>query len=312
MSWLSDSTELVPGGWLSSACPGLGATGAAIKAANPTGEHGAGVAMNDGLLDASEYLFEVGTQPVGGTVVFDELGHATITVSADGAYVWTYRLREDGVYATPDPTTVSVQVGAPVAITLGALNGTQANASTPGVVAIQAPQLALAAADCVQINTCTVGVVAIDMSNVPVSGRYCSQADLVGRFGVDELVQITNPTDPTAMAIDPIRMANALADVDALIDAKLAARYALPLASVPRVLCNIACDLVRARLYEDRATEHVLNRERQALKLLDEISAGKLTLGLDAQLQPTATTDGPQFTSGGRVFTGATLRDFAG
>lgn len=112
MSWLSDTTELVTGGWLSSAYPGLGATGAAIKAANPSGEHGAGVAMNDGLLDASEYLFEVGTQPAGGTVVFSELGHATITVPADGSYVWTYRLREDGVYATPDPTTVSVLVGA--------------------------------------------------------------------------------------------------------------------------------------------------------------------------------------------------------
>jgi hypothetical protein len=112
MSWLSDTTELVTGGWMSSAYPGLGATGAMIKAANTTGEHGACVAMNDGLLDASEYMFEVGAQPAAGMVVFDELGHATITVPADGTYVWTYRLREDGVYVTPDQTTVTILVGA--------------------------------------------------------------------------------------------------------------------------------------------------------------------------------------------------------
>lgn len=110
MSWLSGSSELVSGGWLSSAYPGLGATGLSIKTAGATGEHGVGVGINDGLLDASEYLFEVVTQPAGGVVSLDELGRATIAVPADGSYTWTYRLREDGVYQS-GTTTVAMRVG---------------------------------------------------------------------------------------------------------------------------------------------------------------------------------------------------------
>lgn len=140
---------------------------------------------------------------------------------------------------------------------------------------------------------------------------YTTQPDLVDRFGTDELIQISNPTDPTATVVNATRIDNAITDIDALVDAKLAPRFTLPLASVPRVLRNIACDLVRARLYEDRITDHVASRERQALKLLDEISAGKLSLGLDDAAQLTPAADGPQFTTPARVFTAGTLADYA-
>lgn len=92
--------------------PGIGILGATMKAGWDVGEHGPSPLANDALADGSEYLFEVVTQPVGGTVDVDELGHVTITVPADGSYVWTYRLREDGVYASIDPIMVSVLVGA--------------------------------------------------------------------------------------------------------------------------------------------------------------------------------------------------------
>ena len=97
MSWLSGTTELVTGGWLSSAYPGLGATGAVIKAATATGEHGPGITNNDTLANASEYYFRVVTPPASGTLALTELIQATLTVSADGVYTWVYRLFEDGV-----------------------------------------------------------------------------------------------------------------------------------------------------------------------------------------------------------------------
>ena len=140
---------------------------------------------------------------------------------------------------------------------------------------------------------------------------YCTSAELADRFGTDELVQITNPTDPEAVAVNAQRVTDAIADIDALIDAKLQVRYALPLATVPRVLRNIACDLVRARLYEDRITDHVAAREKAAMRLLDEIQAGTLSLGLDDAQQATPASSGPQFTSAGRVFTPGTLADYA-
>lgn len=140
---------------------------------------------------------------------------------------------------------------------------------------------------------------------------YSTSQSLVDRYGVDELIQVTNPTDPTATAVNATRIDDAIADIDALIDAKLQARFSLPLASVPRVLRNISGDLVRARLYEDRMPEHVGKRETTALKLLDEIASGKLSLGLDDAAQATPPSDGPQFTTSARVFGPAELADYA-
>lgn len=138
-----------------------------------------------------------------------------------------------------------------------------------------------------------------------------TQQNLIDRFGLVELVQLTNPTDPAATIVNAQRVDDAIADIDAIISAKLSARYTLPLASVPLVLRNVACDLVRARLYEDNITDRVAERERAAMKLLDQISSGAVSLGLDAAAQPTASTGGPSFASTGRVFTAGTLADYA-
>jgi phage gp36-like protein len=140
---------------------------------------------------------------------------------------------------------------------------------------------------------------------------YITTQQLVDRFGLDELIQVSNPSDPTATAINDTRVSNAVADISALIDAKLGARYAVPLTSVPLVLQNIACDLVRARLYDDRIPDRIADREKAALKLLDDIAAGNLTLGLDAAAQPTAPSDGPQYFSGTPTFTQTSLSDYA-
>lgn len=140
---------------------------------------------------------------------------------------------------------------------------------------------------------------------------YVTSQQLVDRFGLDELIQISNPTDPTATTVNATRVDNAIADIGALIDAKLAPRYTVPLTTVPLVLLNIACDLVRARLYDDRIPDRIAERERAALKLLDQVGEGKLTLGLDAAAQATPPSDGPQSFSGTAVFTADSLRDYA-
>lgn len=141
---------------------------------------------------------------------------------------------------------------------------------------------------------------------------YTTTQALTDRFGIDELIQITHPTDPAAEAVNITRVDDAIDDIDALIDAKLQPRYSLPLASVPKVLRNIACDLVRARLYEDRITDHVADRERAAMKLLDQIASGQVSLGLDDSALPTPSTGGPQFSAPTQaVFTAASLSDYA-
>ena len=196
-------------------------------------------------------------------------------------------------------------------MTLAAAACSQANTCTVGVVTVVSG-IALGAANCAQVNTCTVGVVAISLARVKIFGHYSSQDALTARFGAAVLVQLTNASDYSATAVDGNVLAAAIADVDALIDAKLAARYTLPIATLPLVLRNLACDLVRARLAADTMTDRMAERERAGLKLLDEIAAGKVQLGLDRAALETPASDGPTVVAGnpGRVFTPSGLADY--
>lgn len=140
---------------------------------------------------------------------------------------------------------------------------------------------------------------------------YAVKQDLIDRFTATELMQLTDRTGAID-TIDDVVLGKALADADSVIDMHLAVRHALPLASVPRVLRNIACDLARAYLYEDRITEHVQKRHDAAMKLLEQLRDGKVQIGLDDLNQPTPTTGGPQFTEPRRVFSADQLADYTG
>lgn len=105
---------------------------------------------------------------------------------------------------------------------------------------------------------------------------YTNLAEMVDRFGQRELEQLTDKA--AGNSIDPLVLGRALADADAEIDARLAVRYALPLASVPLVLARVAADIARYHLWADAASEAVRTRYKDALKLLDQIAAGQVDL----------------------------------
>ena len=113
---------------------------------------------------------------------------------------------------------------------------------------------------------------------------YVTQAGMESRFGLDELVARTNRAGGSS--VDAEVLARALGDADAEIDGYLAARYALPLPTVPPVLARIACDIARYRLWEDLASEEVRRRYEDARRLLEAISRGTVSLGLPAGLPP--------------------------
>lgn len=120
---------------------------------------------------------------------------------------------------------------------------------------------------------------------------YSTQADLAARFGVGELIQLTDHNGTGS--IDLAVLGQAIADADAIIDGHLAGRYTLPLDPVPAILTGYACDLVRARLYKDAAPEIVIKRADDAMRFLSLIGQGRLTLGV--QPEP-AGSDTVQFT----------------
>lgn len=140
---------------------------------------------------------------------------------------------------------------------------------------------------------------------------YATQSDLVTRFSERELIQLTD-RDNVLNAIDAGVLAGALLDADSEIDTYLQPRYTLPLASVPRVLVNIACDIARYRLYDDRSTDQVTRRYEDAVKLLAKIGKGEVGLGLDAVAQTTVVNGGPQATTPNRIFSADSLADYRG
>lgn len=147
---------------------------------------------------------------------------------------------------------------------------------------------------------------------------YATPAALLDRFGAAELLGLINtrsidPADPVAVlaALDAApAVARALADAAADIDAYLAGRYALPLASVPPVLERIACDLARYRLYDRAPTEAVRQRYEDAVRVLEQIARGTVTLGLPAADAPAPVSGRVEFSAPPRRFSRDSLGGF--
>jgi phage gp36-like protein len=106
--------------------------------------------------------------------------------------------------------------------------------------------------------------------------NYASIADLETAFGAAELNQLTSG-QPHAATLE-----RALADAAAEVSAHLAARYPLPLPSVPPLVRNLTCDIARYRLWRHAASEEVRQRYEDARRLLEHLAAGRVSLGLPA------------------------------
>lgn len=129
---------------------------------------------------------------------------------------------------------------------------------------------------------------------------YATQQDLIDRYGETELIQLTDRTNLGVINVTVLNQA--LADADAEIDAYLAGRYAMPLASVPLVLKRAACDIARCGLYSDAAPELLVTRRKEAVRLLENIAKGTVNLGLDSAGAAAPAADTVQFVTGGKVF----------
>lgn len=111
MTWLSDSSQLVSGKWVSSAYAGHGIAGAAMRATTGVGGSGPGVLYNDWDSgdDAKEFRWLIEQIPGGGQFKPSEDGSFSLTGAPDGAYSAVYRLFVDG--ADLGTATVSLSIG---------------------------------------------------------------------------------------------------------------------------------------------------------------------------------------------------------
>lgn len=126
-------------------------------------------------------------------------------------------------------------------------------------------------------------------------GMYIQEADMVNRFGQDEIAQLTNRTNPLSGTYDATTLDQVISDAEAELNSYLADRYTLPLPTVPEVLPRLCCDIARFYLWGERANEVVTLRYQNAIKFLLQVASGAITLGLDATDKTQTMASGPSY-----------------
>ena len=135
--------------------------------------------------------------------------------------------------------------------------------------------------------------------------NYATRADLVSRFGEEELTtleQLAYSTNGSLPTVSPVN--DALTDASEEANSYIARAYALPLPSVPKGLVLAVCDIARYLLYKDRATEEVTKRYERRVSWLKDVSAGRAVLTFDPPLSPEKITESQKHIAVGTRYDG--------
>lgn len=132
---------------------------------------------------------------------------------------------------------------------------------------------------------------------------YCTRADLEARLSAATVAILADPDQDGHE--ETASVAQAITDIDGLIDGALAVRWSSLLGQTSALLTMIAVDLVIGRLARGVArTDEIVEREADAVRRLRQIQSGDLhpapsTAGTTAGDEELAL-----FASGRRVFAG--------
>ncbi|MCK9622001.1 MAG: DUF1320 domain-containing protein [Methylobacter sp.] len=107
---------------------------------------------------------------------------------------------------------------------------------------------------------------------------YCTKQNLIDRFGEAELIQLTDENN--LGVINDTVLTQAITDADADINSYLTA-YPLPLVTIPANLVRIACDIARYYLFDDQVVSQVETRYNNAIKYLQMVAKGQITIAPD-------------------------------
>ena len=114
---------------------------------------------------------------------------------------------------------------------------------------------------------------------------YCSESDIANYLPEATLIQLTDDTSAQTAVNETVLNAQ-ITNVGDVIESYLRGRYVLPINPVPPILTEIAVTLVIYNLYGRRPETHDeppkvwTERQRAALRQLELMQAGKITLGV--------------------------------
>jgi len=138
---------------------------------------------------------------------------------------------------------------------------------------------------------------------------YATLADLQAMLDNAVLVDLTD--DDGTGTVDTTKVTQALETADVEIDAYLGERYPLPLTAVPAIVTKVAADLAIFNLYARRSgpPEHWQKRYDNAIRLLDKVRTGELSLGA-TDPQATGSSDEAAVSATTAVFSSETLKNY--
>lgn len=119
---------------------------------------------------------------------------------------------------------------------------------------------------------------------------YATQANMVKRFGEQELIQLTDRAQPALEMIDADVLTAAMTRADALVDGYLRVRYTVPVVPTLPEIAHAAESIARRYLYDDGAPDGVTDLYKEAIAWLTAVQGNKVQL--DATLAPASTGTG--------------------
>lgn len=122
---------------------------------------------------------------------------------------------------------------------------------------------------------------------------------MIERFGEVELIQLTDHDQLGVM--NEAVLQRALDDADAEINGYIAVRMPVPAVTGLSFLSRLASDVARYRLYDDAVPDTVRLRYEDAVRALQAIAKGSMTLG---EVEPATIGGQVQMQSSRRVFGG--------
>lgn len=128
---------------------------------------------------------------------------------------------------------------------------------------------------------------------------YASLEDLSKRYGESVLLSLAGTKERT---LDEIKVVEALEDATDTINVYLASRYSLPLNTVPAVLQRHCCYIARYFLEKNRATEQARKDYEDSIKFLEQVSTGKISLGISQEGETVESNNTAQIQSAGSVW----------
>ena len=140
-------------------------------------------------------------------------------------------------------------------------------------------------------------------------GVYLTADELTRGLSETGLTQLSD--DDELGTPDAEVLAGAIDDAEAEVNAHVGQVLALPLSTVPRFLARLTLDIAIYRLYGRRqiADDAVDGRYKAAVRSLEKVARGEITLGLPATATESASHAQLVTPGSGRVFTRTTLSE---